>query len=164
MNDRTAAGTRPDALAEAEARVHASRASLVRELVAQGARGARHDRGTNVCGTERPRALALFALDAIDAASDRHPAAATLHLACAAAQGALTPLSRRHPWALVGGAALAGAALVALVGARPWRAMLRPAVVGTVMVPWMGRLLPPLLRLALAAERPRRPDDPGARP
>lgn len=142
----------------AVARVQASRAVLVRELVAQGQREARRDRAAGVSATAPPRSLAMLALDAIDTASGEHPAAATLHLVCAAALGALAPLARRHPWALVGGAALAGATLVC---APPWRAMRRSAVAGSVMVPLMGRLLPSLLpsllRLALAHQRQQQP-------
>ena len=134
----------------AVARVQASRASLVRELVAQSQRDTRRDRTAGVCATDPPRSLAMLALEAIETVSGEHPVAATLHLACAAALGALAPLACRHPWALVGGAALAGATFVC---ARPWRALSRPAVASTVVVPLMGRLLPSLLRLALGTER-----------
>ena len=141
----------------AVARVQASRALLVRELVAQGQREARRNRAAGVSATAPPRSLAMLALEAIDTASGEHPAAATLHLVCAAALGALAPLAplaRRHPWALVGGAALAGATFVCVP---PWRAMCRSAVAGSVMVPLMGRLLPSLLRLALAHQRQQQP-------
>ncbi len=42
----------------------------------------------------------------------------------------LRPLAVRHPWALVGGAALAGAALAA---AQPWRGLMQPALLGSVL-------------------------------
>jgi hypothetical protein len=45
----------------------------------------------------------------------------------------LRPLARQHPWALLGGAALAGALLV---GGRPWRSLLRPSLLASLGVQW----------------------------
>ena len=49
---------------------------------------------------------------------DQHPAQALLSAVAQAAQAALRPLARRHPFALMAGAALAGAVLART---RPWR-------------------------------------------
>lgn len=134
----------------ATARLEASRASLVSEFVAQAERGAVRAgiAGAGSVVSPRPRgrrSLAVLALDAVDAASGPNPVAATLNLACATAQDTLAPVARRHPWALIGGAALLGAMLTF---ALPWRGLLRAAVVGPAAGPLVGRLLPPLLWLA----------------
>ena len=55
----------------------------------------------------------------------------------------LSPVASRHPWALVGVAALAGAALAA---GRPWRGLVQPAALGGL-----------LSRLALGAIASRKP-------
>ncbi|MFN0186743.1 MAG: hypothetical protein ACKVQR_23265 [Aquabacterium sp.] len=57
----------------------------------------------------------------------RHPLNATAHLALVAVRGLVQPLAQRHPWALVLGAAVAGALLVR---SRPWRWLLKPALLG----------------------------------
>ena len=48
------------------------------------------------------------------------------------ADAALTPLARRHPWMLTGAAAGVGMALGVL---RPWRWLLRPAVLAGLLSP-----------------------------
>jgi hypothetical protein len=48
-------------------------------------------------------------------------------------QAALRPIARDHPWALVGGAALAGALLI---GGRPWRSLLRPSLLASLGARW----------------------------
>lgn len=58
----------------------------------------------------------------------------------------LDRVAREHPWALVGGAALGGALIVAL---RPWRWLPRPPV--------LASLLSQLAWQALAARRAGRP-------
>jgi hypothetical protein len=48
-------------------------------------------------------------------------------------QALLRPVARDHPWALVGGAALAGALLI---GGRPWRSLLRPSLLASLGARW----------------------------
>jgi hypothetical protein len=57
------------------------------------------------------------------------------NLALVLANSALAPLARDHPWALVGGAAAAGA----LLAARPWRKVLRPLLVAGMVSPVVTR-------------------------
>ena len=77
--------------------------------------------------------LAGLALNAVADGLLRRPAqTATQTLAHAggdAAQALLRPLARQHPWALMGVAAIAGAAVVA---GRPWRWLLRPALLASL--------------------------------
>jgi len=58
-----------------------------------------------------------------------HPLHASATLAFKASRTAIVPLVRRHPAAVLGGAAVAGAVIV---WARPWRWLLRPALVAGV--------------------------------
>jgi hypothetical protein len=53
--------------------------------------------------------------------------------ACDGTHAALRPIARDHPWALVGGAALAGALLI---GGRPWRSLLRPSLLASLGARW----------------------------
>ena len=55
-----------------------------------------------------------------------HPLHTSATLAIAASRSAIVPLVRRHPAAVLGSAAVVGAALV---WARPWRWLLRPALI-----------------------------------
>jgi hypothetical protein len=55
-----------------------------------------------------------------------HPLHTGATLALAASRSAIVPLVRRHPAAVLGSAAAVGAALV---WARPWRWLLRPALI-----------------------------------
>ena len=55
-----------------------------------------------------------------------HPLHTSATLALAASRSAIVPLVRRHPAAILGSAAVVGAALV---WARPWRWLLRPALI-----------------------------------
>lgn len=55
-----------------------------------------------------------------------HPLHTTATLAMAASRSAIVPLVRRHPAAVLGSAAVVGAMLV---WARPWRWLLRPALI-----------------------------------
>jgi len=67
-----------------------------------------------------------------------HPLHASASLALAASRTAIVPLVRRHPAAVLGGAALVGAALI---WARPWRFLLRPAVLAGVASQLTARAL-----------------------
>ena len=58
-----------------------------------------------------------------------HPLHASATLALTASRTAIVPLVRRHPAAVLGGAAAVGAAII---WARPWRWLLRPALVAGV--------------------------------
>ena len=58
-----------------------------------------------------------------------HPLHASATLALAASRTVIVPLVRRHPAAVLGGAAVVGAIVV---WARPWRWLLRPSVVAGV--------------------------------
>lgn len=53
------------------------------------------------------------------------------------ADAALTPLARRHPWMLTGAAAGVGMALGVL---RPWRWLLRPAVLAGLLSPVVAQV------------------------
>ena len=55
-----------------------------------------------------------------------HPLHTSATLALAASRSAIVPMVRRHPAAVLGSAAVVGAALV---WARPWRWLLRPALI-----------------------------------
>lgn len=57
------------------------------------------------------------------------------NLVVALANSALAPLARDHPWALVGGAAAAGA----LLATQPWRTVLRPMLVAGMVSPVLTR-------------------------
>lgn len=62
----------------------------------------------------------------------------------AAQDGALTllrPVAQRHPWALVGSAALVGAALMALRPRHGLQRWLQPALLGRLALPWLLRSL-----------------------
>lgn len=58
-----------------------------------------------------------------------HPLHASATLALRASRTAIVPLVRRHPATVLGGAAVLGAVVV---WARPWRWLLRPALVAGV--------------------------------
>lgn len=58
-----------------------------------------------------------------------HPLHASATLALTASRTAIVPLVRRHPAAVLGGAAALGAVMI---WARPWRWLLRPALVAGV--------------------------------
>ena len=60
---------------------------------------------------------------------DEHPLHASATLAFKASRTAIVPLVRRHPAAVLGGAAVVGAVII---WARPWRWLLRPALVAGV--------------------------------
>lgn len=74
-----------------------------------------------------------------------------------AARALLASAARRHPWALVGGAAAAGAALAA---ARPWRWWLRPAMLAAVAAPVVSDLAARWLQQAMRPARRRADADP----
>jgi hypothetical protein len=122
-----------------------------------------------------PGPVAAFALEVVDAWWNHHPLQAPTRLAGALGRNVLMSWSREHPWRLVGGAAVAGAAAV---GLRPWRWALRRAVLGAVLSQLgLQALLAASQRAANAASRlplpprhrgdpaepgpPARPDAPG---
>ena len=77
----------------------------------------------------RRHPLAAIAVDALSERWSRHPLAASIQVAEVAAEQTVAPLVRRHPVAMLGASALAGALLIR---ARPWRWLLRPALLGGV--------------------------------
>ena len=74
----------------------------------------------------------------------KHPARVAWLSASDAAQTLLKPMAQRHPFALVGTAALAGGLLVLL---RPWRWLTAPSV-------WLSGLLPVLLAQVMRHQAP----------
>lgn len=116
----------PDA--DAAARVASSRMLIAQRLAGNGL----HDPSVPLA-RKATVLLADWAWAASAAGGLEHPVRSTLALVGALARNSLPPLVRqrlaplalRHPFALVGAAALAGALVAA---ARPWRWALRPAV------------------------------------
>lgn len=132
---------------QAQAELVRSRLDIQRWLAADAAAG-----DGPAHGHRSPGALAGLAGVAITALTDsllRRPAQTQAppprlgDLANDTANALLRPLAGRHPWALVGAAALAGAVLAA---GRPWRSLLQPAALGGL-----------LSRLALGAIAARKP-------
>ncbi len=82
--------------------------------------------------------VAAIAIDVMTEWWSQHPLHASASLAGAAARGAIVPLVRRHPAAVLGVAALAGAVVVR---SRAWRWLLRPALVAGVASQIASRLL-----------------------
>ena len=125
---------------------------------AQAAAGALE--GAEAPASSRTR-LAGLALNAVADGLLRRPAQsptqALAHAGGDAAQALLRPLAREHPWALVGVAAVAGAALVA---GRPWRWLLRPALLGSL---FSQLAVHALTRAAAPVPQERDPHDPPLR-
>ena len=82
--------------------------------------------------------LAALTIDALADRWARHPLHSSLQFAEVAANETIAPLVRRHPALVLGSAAVAGALLVR---ARPWRWLLRPALLGGVMPQVAAKLL-----------------------
>jgi hypothetical protein len=84
--------------------------------------------------------LAALTIDALTERWARHPLHTSVQLAEVAANQTIAPLVRRHPVLVLGSAAVAGALLVR---ARPWRWLLRPAllagIASQVAAQWLGR-------------------------
>ena len=88
--------------------------------------------------TLRENPVSAMAVDALLAWWARQPLNTTVHVAEAAATAAIKPLVRRHPAAVLGSAALAGALVV---WARPWRWLLSPALLTGVAAQVATRLI-----------------------
>lgn len=135
-----------------QARVAASRAALQRwvdhtyhpeRLTADEAQLAAEESGS-VPSEDEPAWLGLL----VDSLSDvpvasiavrylrrwwaRHPLRATAEFAGAAGHELLQPTAARHPWLLLGGAVIAGAALTRL---RPWRWVSGSAMLASLLPP-----------------------------
>ena len=99
--------------------------------------------------------LARLALSAVAEGLLRRPpggpARMLLNAAGDSGNALLVPVASRHPWALVAVAALAGAALVA---GKPWRWLLRPTLLGSLVSPL---LIGAITRAALASRPEPRP-------
>ena len=126
------------ALGPAAERLAASREAIARLLAANGlagASGASDARSNREEGGAAPAAPRHDGLTAwVRAAAQRggldHPLLSGLGLLGALAYDRVAAVAQRRPWVLVGGAALAGACLVA---ARPWRLVLRPTLLVSVL-------------------------------
>ena len=140
----------PDALPRAEAapadlsaqeRLARSRANMNRWLADDDA--ARADTSGSGAGLSgwlqklRGQPLAALAIDALTDRWSRHPLHTTVRVAEAAARETIAPLVRRHPAAVLGASAVAGALLVR---AKPWRWLARPALL-TGLVAQIAALL-----------------------
>jgi hypothetical protein len=102
-----------------------------------------------------PARLSTVLIGALASAWLRRPAQAPVQVGLAVLEGALSPLARRHPWALIATAAGVGAALGL---ARPWRWLLRPALLAGLVTPLVSQLAlrclrPPSTRADGAVER-----------
>lgn len=82
--------------------------------------------------------LAALTIDALADRWARHPLHSSLQLAEVAANETIAPLVRRHPALVLGSAAVAGALLVR---ARPWRWLLRPALLAGIASQVAAQLL-----------------------
>ena len=117
------------------------------------------DRSADGKGSAAPMAgsshLARWALSAVAEGLLRRPpggpARMLLNAAGDSGNALLVPVASRHPWALVAVAALAGAALVA---GKPWRWLLRPTLLGSLVSPL---LIGAITRAALASRPEPRP-------
>lgn len=82
---------------------------------------------------------------------EEHPLHTSATLAIEASRSAIVPLVRRHPVAVLGSAAVVGAALVWV---RPWRWLLRPALVLGIASQIAARTM---TRMATASKDAARP-------
>ena len=124
----------PDTLAppadlSAQDRLARSRANMTRWLADDdAARATSQGSGAGLSGwlqKLRGEPLAALAIDALTDRWSRHPLQTTVRMAEVAASETIAPLVRRHPAATLGASAIAGALLVR---ARPWRWLVRPAL------------------------------------
>ena len=110
----------------AEERLARSRASLQRWVVEdQQAHAAAPSGDAKGLLGLRAHPMAAMALDAFGAWWSSRPLRGPTQEVAAAARSLLVPLLERRPVAVLGGAAAAGALLV---WSRPWRSLLRPAL------------------------------------
>lgn len=105
---------------------------------------------------DRSRADLAAWLDEDDAPHGLRPPG----LPARAARLVLGQAVRRHPWALMAGAAAAGAVLAAT---RPWHRLLRPGLLLAVASPLVSDLAGRWLQRALAAADPQTPPAPEQR-
>ena len=124
----------PDAALSARERLARSRERMSHWLAAESDDGGEEQTASD---SNRPRGargwlkslranpLAAIAVDAFTDWWARHPLQSSARLAEAAARETIAPLVKRHPVAVLGSAALAGALLV---WSRPWRWLLKPAL------------------------------------
>lgn len=135
----------------AQERLARSRANMNRWLVDDDA--ARADTSGSGAGLSgwlqklRNQPLAALAIDALTDRWSRHPLHTTVRVAEAAARETIAPLVRRHPAAVLGASAVAGALLVR---AKPWRWLARPALL-TGLVAQIAALL--VARLAASQQQ-----------
>jgi hypothetical protein len=90
----------------------------------------------------RANPMAAICIDVLQEWWTQHPLQATARVAEVAARTALEPVARRHPIALVGTAAAAGALLV---WARPWRWLLKPGLAAGIATQLTARLVSRLM-------------------
>lgn len=91
-------------------------------------------------GGHRPRSRpgpATLLVGAVATAWLQRPSQVPWQAAGVLADAALAPLARRHPWALTGAAVGVGMAVGVL---RPWRWLLRPAVLAGLLTPVVAQL------------------------
>ena len=98
--------------------------------------------------TLRRNPIAAIVLDALGDRWRSHPLASSLHLAEAAAASTVAPLVRKHPAATLGTSAAIGALLVWL---KPWRRLLKPALIGGIATQIAAQLISHYAQSAAAA-------------
>jgi hypothetical protein len=94
------------------------------------ARAAGRESGWAWLGALRNNPVVALFIDALSSWWANHPLHSAADLAQGIAHEAITPLARRHPKAMVAGAVLAGALIV---WARPWRWLMRPALLTGIL-------------------------------
>jgi hypothetical protein len=77
-------------------------------------------------------------MDALRAWWAQHPLRLAATVATDAAKAAVRPIAERHPFALVLGALLIGGLVV---GARPWRGILKPALLAGLLPQLVAKLM-----------------------
>jgi hypothetical protein len=113
--------------ADAAARLAASRRLIEQRLAANGLDAAGH---AGASAGSSVGLLADWAWSATQPGEPKQPLRHALTLAGLLAQQRVAPLAQRHPFAVIGAAAVAGALLAC---ARPWRWVLRPAVAASLL-------------------------------
>jgi hypothetical protein len=98
-----------------------------RDDAARTPHNGRTDAGRNV--DHSPTSIGGIVTEVISEWWAEHPLHASAAFALSASRTAIVPLVRRHPAATLGGAAALGAVII---WARPWRWLLRPALVAGV--------------------------------
>ncbi len=141
----------------------AQRASTSSASSASPASGAGAPARANTSQQSATQTTMKLAAMALGAAADGWPSASsspstqgspTSALLRGAEQALLGPTARAHPWALVGVAALGGAVVVA---ARPWRWLLQPALLASVLSPLLSQVVSGLAAQAFSANTANAP-------